>query len=68
MILRRVWNLTGETPLLLGEGDNTTTFQSVAAARGVPLEQALNPKAQDSRAIKHHGPNPHYGSRKRKTS
>jgi hypothetical protein len=29
----------------------------------VPIDQALNPKQQDSRAIKHHGPNPHYGPR-----
>ena len=68
VILHRIWNLTGETPLLLGAGDETATFQSVAAARGVPIEQALNPKAQDSRAIKHTGPNPHYGPRKRKAS
>ena len=69
MILRRIWNLTGETPLLLDAGDGSTaTFQSVAAGRGVPIEQALNPKAQDSRAIKHHGPNPHHGPRKRKAS
>ena len=68
VILHRIWNLTGETPLLLGAGDETATFQSVAAARGVPIEQPLNPKAQDSRAIKHNGPNPHYGPRKRKAS
>ena len=68
VILRRIWNLTGETPLLISPEDGSTaTFQSVAAARGVPIEQALNPKAQDSRAIKHHGPNPHYGP-KRKTA
>ena len=58
MILRRILNLTGETPVLAETGE---TFAAVAAARGVPIEQALNPKAQDSRAIKHHGPNPHYG-------
>jgi hypothetical protein len=28
----------------------------------------LNPKAQDSGAIKHNGPNPHYGSRAKKAS
>ena len=28
----------------------------------MPVDQALNPKRQDSRAIKHHGPNPFYGS------
>jgi hypothetical protein len=25
----------------------------------------MNPKQQDSRAIKHHGPNPHYGPRRK---
>ncbi len=65
VILRRIWNLTGETPLLLDADGSTATFQSVAAARGIPVEQAINPKAQDSRAIKHNGPNPHYGPRKK---
>ncbi len=68
MILRRIWNLTGETPSLLDADGSTATFQSVAAVRGVLVEEAINPKAQDSRAIKHHGPNPHYGPRKRKAS
>ena len=69
VILQRIWNLTGETPLLSSPEDGSTaTFQSVAAARGVAIDQALNPKAQDSRAIKHNGPNPHYGPRKRKVS
>ncbi len=68
VILRRIWNLTGETPLLVGGDGSTATFQSVAATRGIPVEQAINPKAQDSRAIKHHGPNPHYGPRKSKAS
>jgi hypothetical protein len=69
VILRRIWNLTGETPLLISPEDGSTaTFQSVAEGRGVEIEQAINPKAQDSRAIKHNGPNPHYGPRKRKAS
>jgi hypothetical protein len=37
----------------------------VASARGVPIDQALNPKVQDSGAIKHHGPNPYYGPKRR---
>ena len=37
----------------------------MAAARGVAVDEAMNPKAQDSRAIKHHGPNPHYGSKRK---
>lgn len=69
VILRRIWNLIGEAPLLISPEDGSTaTFQSVAEARGVPIEQSINPKAQDSRAIKHNGPNPHYGPRKRKAS
>jgi DNA modification methylase len=63
VILRRLINLTGEMPMLNG----VESFTAVGDARGVPLEQVLNPKAQDSRAIKHNGPNPHYGL-KRKAS
>ena len=44
---------------------STATFQSVARARGVPVEDATNPKARDSRAIKHNGPNPFYGRRRK---
>lgn len=65
VILRRVYNLIGLAPVLIEMGD---TFEAVAQTRGVPIEQAMNPKAQDSRAIKHHGPNPHYGPRKKKAS
>jgi len=61
VILRRMINLTGKTPVLAETGK---TFATVAEARGVPVDQALNPKQQDSRAIKHHGPNPYYGPRK----
>jgi tRNA G10 N-methylase Trm11 len=64
VILRRLMNLSGATAALASTGQ---TFVDVAAARGVPVDQALNPKASDSRAIKHHGPNPHYGP-KRKAS
>jgi hypothetical protein len=62
VVLRRMMNLTGETPLLSDTGE---TFTAVSEARGVPIGQALNPKQQDSRAIKHHGLNPHYGPRKK---
>jgi DNA modification methylase len=69
VILHRAWNLTGETPLLIDAADGSAaTMQSVAAARGVPIEDAINPKARDGRAIKHHGPNPHYGPRRKKAS
>ena len=65
VILRRLMNLAGETAVLAA---TSQTFVDVAAARGVPADRVLNPKASDSRAIKHHGPNPHYGPRQRKAS
>ena len=64
VIVRRMMNL-GIDAMLESNGDS---FADVAAARGVDLEQTLNPKAQDSGAIKHHGPNPPYGSRAKKAS
>ncbi|MCX6621609.1 MAG: hypothetical protein NTY38_11145 [Acidobacteria bacterium] len=60
--MRRVMNLAGDMPTLEATGES---FAEVAAQRGVDPEQALNPKAQDSGAIKHHGPNPCYGPRKK---
>jgi len=64
VIVRRIMNLSGDEPLLEASGQS---FANVAADRGVPVDQALNPKQQDSRAIKHHGPNPFYAP-KRKAS
>ena len=64
VVLRRMLNLGTEMPVLAETGQ---PFGAVAEDRGVPVEQALNPKDQDSRAIKHHGPNPFYGT-KRKAS
>ena len=61
VILRRIMNLTGETAMLAATGE---TFAAVAESRGVPVDEALNPKQQDSRAIKHRGPNPFYGPKK----
>jgi hypothetical protein len=55
-------NLTGEMPMLSDTGE---MFAAVAEARGVPIDRALNPNQQDSRAIEHHGPNPHYGPRRK---
>ena len=57
VIVRRLLSL-GIDAVLESNGDS---FGDVAAARGVDPDQALNPKMQDSGAIKHHGPNPHYG-------
>ena len=61
VIVRRMMNL-GIDAMLESNGDS---FADVAAARGVYLDQTLNPKAQDSGAIKHHGPNPCYGPQKK---
>jgi DNA modification methylase len=61
VIVRRMMNL-GIDAMLESNGDS---FADVAAQRGVDPEQALNPKAQDSGAIKHHGPNPCYGPQKK---
>jgi DNA modification methylase len=61
VIVRRMMNL-GIDAVLESNGDS---FANVAAQRGVDPEQALNPKAQDSGAIKHHGPNPCYGQQRK---
>jgi DNA modification methylase len=57
VIVRRMLNL-GVDVVLESNGDS---FADVASARGVDPDQAINPKTQDAGAIKHHGPNPHYG-------
>jgi DNA modification methylase len=62
VILRRISNLSGEIPVLLGTGQ---AINEVAAARGVPLEQVDNPRTRDARRIQHHGPAPFYGSRRK---
>ena len=62
VVVRRIMNLTGEAPVFAESGES---FAAVAEARGVPVDQATSPKASDSRAIKHHGPNPHYGPRRK---
>lgn len=62
VILRRMTHLTGETPILAEAGES---FEQVAVARGVDPGQALNPKAQDTGAIRHSGPRPHYGPRRK---
>jgi DNA methylase len=62
VILRRMWALTGTEPTLAASAES---FTAVAASRGIDPNQALNPKSQDSRAIKHRdgGLRPHYGSK-----
>jgi DNA modification methylase len=64
VIARRLMNLAGATAALESTGQ---PFVEVAESRGVDPNDALNPKGQDSRAIKHNGPNPFYGP-KRKAS
>lgn len=62
VILRRISNLTGEAPILLASGQD---MAAVAAERGVPCDQAENPRARDARRIQHHGSAPFYGSRRK---
>ena len=47
VVLRRMVDLTGETAVLADTGE---TFRAVAAARGVAVEQALNPKESGNKA------------------
>ncbi|MGD0778791.1 MAG: site-specific DNA-methyltransferase [Candidatus Solibacter sp.] len=61
VIVRRMMNL-GIDAMLESNGGS---FADVAAQRGVDPVQAINPKALDSGAIKHHGPNPFYGTKKK---
>ena len=51
--LRRLMALAQETPVLQETGQ---TFAEVEQARGVPLEQAANPKQRDTRRIRHNEP------------
>ncbi|HTZ20136.1 MAG TPA: DNA methyltransferase, partial [Opitutaceae bacterium] len=62
VIVRRLMNLAGEAAVHESTGQQ---FGEVAESRGVDPNDALNPKSQDSRAIKHNGPNPHYGPRRK---
>jgi site-specific DNA-methyltransferase (adenine-specific) len=62
VILRRIWNLSGEVPVLLGRGQ---TIDEVAAAREAPLEEVANSRARECAANSHNGPAPFYGSRRK---
>jgi hypothetical protein len=61
VIIRRMMNLGVPSVLPV----TSETFAQVAESRGLPADQALNPKAQDPRAIKHNGPAPYYGTKKK---
>src|ERR1039458_5712062 len=58
--VRRIANLISEEPILTETGQ---TMTEVAAARGVPVEQAVNPKQKDARRIRLNGPAPFYTGR-----
>jgi DNA modification methylase len=62
VILRRIAHLAGGEPVLV---DTAQTIAEVAAERGVPAEQVDNPRLKDSRRIRHNGPAPFYGSRRK---
>ena len=64
VILRRMMSLTGNDPV----HESGATFAVIAAERGVDLEQVLSPKAQDSAATEHTGPNSHYGPRRKRSA
>jgi DNA modification methylase len=60
--VRRIANLTGEEPILAETGQSMT---EVAAVRGVPVEQVQNPRLRDARRIRHNGPAPFYGTKRK---
>jgi hypothetical protein len=60
--LRRLMVLTREVAVLQ---ETSQTFTDVAHSRGVPLDEAVNPKEQHARRLRHNGPAPFYGSRKK---
>ncbi len=62
VILRRIEFLMLEKPVLMATGQS---FREVAAERGVAFDAAGNPRYQDARHIRHKGPAPFYGSRRK---
>ncbi len=62
VVLRRLANLTGEEPILAETGQ---TMAEVGQSRGVPVDQVGNPKQQDARRIRHNGPAPFYGNKRK---
>ena len=52
----------GEEPILAETGQ---TMAEVAQSRGVPVDQAVNPKQRDARRIRHNGPVPYYESKRK---
>jgi DNA methylase len=60
--LHRLAHLIGEEPVLAETGQ---TMAEVAQSRGVPVDQAVNPKLQDARRVRHNGPAPFYGTKRK---
>jgi DNA modification methylase len=60
--LRRLMALTGEVAVLQ---ETDQTFPDVAHSRDVPVDEAANPEQQHARRLRHNGPAPFYGSRKK---
>ena len=60
--VRRLMALTGEVAVLQ---ETDQTFADVAHSRDVPVDEAVNPKQQHARRLRHNGPTPFYGSRKK---
>jgi DNA modification methylase len=60
--VHRIANLTKEEPILAETGQ---AMAEVAAERGVPVEQVANPRLRDARRIRHNGPAPFYGNRRK---
>jgi hypothetical protein len=60
--LRRIATLSGEQPVLATTGQS---MAEVAAERGVEIEPSESPRNRDGKRIRHNGPAPFYGSRRK---
>jgi DNA modification methylase len=60
--LRRIANLTDEEPVLAATGQ---TMAEVAQSRGVHANQSVDPKQQQTRRIRHNGPTPFPGGKRK---
>ncbi len=64
VIVRRLQQLLPDTPVMLASTDQT--FDQTAEIRGIDAAAAGRPRERDARAIKHRGPAPYYGPRRKK--
>jgi DNA modification methylase len=60
--LRRIATLSAEQPVLAATGQS---IAEVATERGVEIEPAESPRNRDGKRIRHNGPAPFYGSRRK---